>query len=71
MLLHYFTKNMLLRSDVFSLYGNNLLIFSMKNIKLNLCADYYGNAIHQFLLNKKIIDFFPKDSAYSELFNVK
>lgn len=70
MLLHYFTKNMLLRPDIFSVYGNNILIFSIKNIKLNLCVDSYGNAINQFLLDKKIMDFFPSAYDYSELVNV-
>ena len=70
-LLHYFTRNMILGPDIFSLYGNNMFIFSIKNMKLHLCVDQYGYAINQFLLDKKIVDFFPLEYEYSEFIDVK
>lgn len=70
-LLHYFTKNMLLAPDMFTIYGNNVLIFSVRNTKLHLCADYYGNAINEFLLNRKIADFFSTSDKYTDFADVK
>jgi hypothetical protein len=70
-LLHYFTKNMLLSPDMFTIYSNNVLIFSIRNMKLHLCVDYYGNAINEFLLHKKIDAFFPSDYKYTDFKDVK
>lgn len=53
-LLHYFIHNMMLGHDVFAVFGGNLLIYSRKHVKLNLCFDYHGAAFTTSLLGKQL-----------------
>ena len=57
-LLHYFTKNMLLGSELYSVYGNSMLLFSVKHMKLHLCFDSFGHDITNAILEQKLSAFF-------------
>jgi hypothetical protein len=57
-MIHYFTRNMLLGPELFSVYGSNILIFSLKNIKLHICLDAWGYEITCQLFDTRIEDLF-------------
>lgn len=58
MLMSYFNKSMLVNSDIYSVYGHSLLIFSLRQMKLHVKIHQHGASFVKYLFNKNVSEYF-------------